>query len=239
MPHALGERRPFGFGFWPLPEDAPKVAVVNQAFAKKFNLGANPIGKHFATGGPNVKPDIQIVGVVQDAKYSDVKREVPPQYFLPYKQEERLGYGYFYIRTATPPEQIVSTIPGVMRRLDASLPIGELKTMEQQIRENEVGHAVAGCEALFEQRDRFVITLSLDIGTCQPGLVAHMRIDRHGLLAGRDGDTRIEVSESDLVFGRGLVRRRRSVGADEERLHDGNLVYRELVATVRTALIVV
>ena len=92
----------------PTPSGAPKVAVVNQAFAKKFNLGDNPIGKRFGLGGPNAKPDIEIVGFVQDAKYSEVKREVPPQYFLPYRQEERLGFGYFYIRTATPPEQMLS-----------------------------------------------------------------------------------------------------------------------------------
>ena len=62
----------------------PKIAIVNQAFARKFKLGDNPLGKHFGTGGgPDTKMDIEIVGVVQDAKYSDVKREVPPQYFLP------------------------------------------------------------------------------------------------------------------------------------------------------------
>jgi ABC-type antimicrobial peptide transport system permease subunit len=141
--------------------------VVNQTFAKKFNLGDNPIGKHFATGGPNAKPDIQIVGLVQDAKYSDVKRVVPPQYFLPYKQEERLGYGYFYIRTATPPEQMLSAIPGVMRRLDASLPIGELKTMEQQIRETV-------------SEDRIISTLSLAFAVLATVLAA---IGLYGVLA--------------------------------------------------------
>ena len=71
----------------------PKVAIVNQAFVKKFNLGDNPLGKRFGLGGAqDAKLDIEIVGVVQDAKYSDVKHAAPPQYFLPYRQEERLGY---------------------------------------------------------------------------------------------------------------------------------------------------
>jgi predicted permease len=122
------------------PADAfgtPKVAIVNQAFVKKFNLGANALGKRFGLGGgPGTKMDIEIVGVAQDAKYSDVKDAPPPQYFLPYKQEERLGYANFYIRTATPPEQMLSTIPAVMRKLDASLPLSDVKTMETQIREN-------------------------------------------------------------------------------------------------------
>ena len=146
---------------------APKVAVVNQAFAKKFNLGLNPIGKHFATGGQKGTLDIEIVGLVQDAKYSEVKRAIPPQYFLPYKQEERLGYGYFYVRTATPPEQMLSTIPVVMRKLDASLPLGDIKTMEQQVRENV-------------SEDRLVSTLSLSFALLATVLAA---IGLYGVLA--------------------------------------------------------
>jgi predicted permease len=146
---------------------SPKVAVVNQAFAKKFNLGANPVGKRFGLGGPGAKPDIEIVGFVQDAKYSDVKREVPPQYFLPYRQEERLGFGYFYVRTATPPEQMLQTIPAVIRKLDAGLPIGELKTMDQQIRENV-------------SEDRIISMLSLAFAVLATVLAA---IGLYGVLA--------------------------------------------------------
>ena len=147
---------------------APKVAIVNQAFAKKFNLGDNPIGKRFGLGGgPDTKMDIEIVGVAQDAKYSDVKDAPPPQYFLPYRQEERLGYGYFYVRTATPPEQMLSTIPAVMRKLDASLPLEEVKTMETQIRENVA-------------QDRIISTLSLAFALLATVLAA---IGLYGVLA--------------------------------------------------------
>ena len=147
---------------------APKVAIVNQAFAKKFNLGDNPIGKRFGLGGgPETKMDIEIVGVAQDAKYSDVKDAPPPQYFLPYRQEERLGYGYFYVRTATPPEQMLSTIPAVMRKLDASLPLEDVKTMETQIRENVA-------------QDRIISTLSLAFAVLATVLAA---IGLYGVLA--------------------------------------------------------
>lgn len=146
----------------------PKVTIVNQAFAKKFNLGDNPIGKHIGTGGgPGTKLDIEIVGVVRDAKYSDVKKQPPPQYFLPYRQEERLGDGYFYVRTATPPEQMLSTIPAVMRKLDASLPLSDIKTMETQIRENVT-------------QDRIISTLSLAFALLATVLAA---IGLYGVLA--------------------------------------------------------
>ncbi|MDP2055752.1 MAG: ABC transporter permease, partial [Acidobacteriota bacterium] len=115
---------------------APKVGIVNQSFVKKFNLGDAPLGKRFALGGPGNQPDIEIIGIAQDAKYSDVKREVPPQYFLPYRQQERLGYAHFYVRTGVPPEQLLATIPAVIRKLDAGLPLGDIKTMEAQIQEN-------------------------------------------------------------------------------------------------------
>jgi predicted permease len=146
---------------------APKVAVVNQAFAKKFNLGPNPVGKRFSAGGQKGVFDIEIVGLVQDAKYSDVKRAVPPQYFLPYKQEERLGYGYFYLRTATPPEQMLSTIPVVMRKIDSSLPISDTKTMEQQVRETVT-------------EDRIISTLSLAFAVLATVLAA---VGLYGVLA--------------------------------------------------------
>ncbi len=115
---------------------APKVAVVNQAFLRKFNLPENAVGKRFGIGGPNAKLDIEIVGIARDAKYSDVKSGVPAQYYLPYRQEERLGYAYFYVRSALPPEQLVASIPVVMKKLDPGLPINDLKTMEMQIQEN-------------------------------------------------------------------------------------------------------
>jgi predicted permease len=115
----------------------PKVAIVNQAFLKKFTITENPLGRHIAPGGgPSAKPDIEIVGVAQDAKYSDVKRVAPPQYFLPYRQEERLGYGYFYVRTALAPELLLASIPTLMKKLDSNLPVENLKTMEMQVRDN-------------------------------------------------------------------------------------------------------
>ncbi|HWK09640.1 MAG TPA: ABC transporter permease, partial [Vicinamibacterales bacterium] len=56
---------------------AAKVAIVNQAFVKKFNLGSDAVGKMMGEGNTS-KLETTIVGVVKDAKYSDVKREIPP-----------------------------------------------------------------------------------------------------------------------------------------------------------------
>jgi predicted permease len=117
--------------------DAPKVAIVNEAFAKKFGLGRGAVGKHMSSeGGENPNLDTEIVGVVQNAKYSQVKQQVPPLFFRPYRQEERVGSLNFYIRTASNPDQALRAAPGVMARLDPNLPLERLKTMPQQVREN-------------------------------------------------------------------------------------------------------
>jgi hypothetical protein len=125
-PRVHGRRRRAG---------APRVAIVNEAFTRKFNLGRDAVGKRMAQGG-GTDLDIEIVGVVQDAKYSEVKQEIPPLFFLPYAQAERMGSLSFYLRTALGPEQMISSVQSAMSRLDPNLPLEDLKTMPQQVREN-------------------------------------------------------------------------------------------------------
>ena len=48
----------------------------------------------------NDKLDIEIVGLVKNAKYSDVKGEIPPLFFRPYAQDESIGSAHFYVRTS-------------------------------------------------------------------------------------------------------------------------------------------
>lgn len=116
-------------------EGAPKVAIVNEAFARKFGLGADAVGKWMAIGGTTTL-DIQIVGLVRDTKYDSVRADERPIFYLPYRQGRNVGQLAFYIRTSGDPTQLLRTIPGLMRRLDPDLPVESLKTLEQQIRES-------------------------------------------------------------------------------------------------------
>ena len=116
---------------------APKVAIVNEAFAKKFNLGRDAVGKRMAArSGPGTTLDIEIIGLVQNAKYSEVKQEIPPVFFTPYRQDERLGFINFYVRTANDPETLLPTMNSVVAKLDPNLPVENLKTLPQQVAEN-------------------------------------------------------------------------------------------------------
>ena len=113
---------------------APKVVVVNQAFVRKFKLGANAVGKRMTDDGD--KLDMEIVGVAADAKYSEVRDAVPPLFFRPYKQTPDLGSLNFYVRSAGDPNQVLSAVPRVVASLDPNLPIDGLRPLPQIARDN-------------------------------------------------------------------------------------------------------
>jgi predicted permease len=112
----------------------PRVAIVNETFAKKFNLGRDAVGKRMSQGGDTL--DIEIVGLAKDSKYSDVKMKVPPVFYVPYRQDSTVGATRFYVRSGMDPSVVVRSIPSVIRKLDPNLPVAELRTLEQQVKDN-------------------------------------------------------------------------------------------------------
>jgi predicted permease len=112
---------------------APKVAIVNETFAKKFGLGRAAVGKHMSTGGDQL--DIEIVGLVKDSKYSEVKDASPPVFVRPYLQDSTIGQMNFYVRTRQEPEQLMRPVTALIGKLDPTLPVQDLKTLPQQVKE--------------------------------------------------------------------------------------------------------
>jgi len=114
-----------------------KVAVVNESFARHF-FGApdRALGHYFANGGGNVKPDIEIVGVVKDAKHSTIRGEVRRTVFTPYLQLTDPGAMTFYVRTIQAPEAAESTIRQALQTLDSKLVLDNFRTMAEQIDDN-------------------------------------------------------------------------------------------------------
>jgi ABC-type antimicrobial peptide transport system permease subunit len=114
------------------------VAIVNESFVRKFNLGRDAIGRHFS-GNPydNVRRvEMEIIGVVVDSAYSNVKQQTPPQYFQPRRQSLEPGSMTFYVRSGIDPDSLMRAIPGVVGGIDKTLPVMELTTMRQQVRDN-------------------------------------------------------------------------------------------------------
>jgi predicted permease len=143
----------------------PKVAVVNEAFLKKFNLGSDAVGRHMGMKVDN-KLDIEIVGIARNAKYSQVKQEMLPTYFLPYRQAD-VGLLTYYVRTAGNPDAIMATVRKEVARLDANLPVDNMRTLPDQIEENVF-------------LDRFVTVLSTAFAVLATLLAA---IGLYGVLA--------------------------------------------------------
>ncbi|MBI3680305.1 MAG: ABC transporter permease [Acidobacteria bacterium] len=116
---------------------APKAAIVNEAFARLYFGGQSPIGRRFVqNSGPQAKPDIEIAGVVKDSRYAQVRDEMQPVFYLPYRQNSRIGSLVFYARTEIEPEQFGAVIRKEMAALDPNIPVDQLKTMRAQVNEN-------------------------------------------------------------------------------------------------------
>jgi predicted permease len=113
-----------------------RVAIVNQAFADKFGLKNDAVGKFMGRAGGADSLSIQIVGVAPNIKYNEVKRAPQPVFYLPWMQQGIIGQMYFYARTRQPTEVLLSRIPVMMKEIDATVPADELKTMPQQLKEN-------------------------------------------------------------------------------------------------------
>jgi predicted permease len=118
-------------------EGGPRVAIVNEAFARKFHLTGHVVGSRMGQGsGDAAELDIEIVGLVKDAKYSSVKGDIPPVYFTPYRQDKRVGSMMFYARSRLDEGALLQAIPRLITRIDPNLPVEELRSMERQVRDN-------------------------------------------------------------------------------------------------------
>jgi predicted permease len=115
-------------------EGGPQVAVVNQAFVKKFGLGDAAVGKFMSPSGSD-SLNTQIVGVVPDIKYSDVKQVVPAVFYMPWRQDTHVYGLYFYVRSSQP-AALFPQLRSLLKQIDPALPLEDLKTMPQQVREN-------------------------------------------------------------------------------------------------------
>ncbi|HWR50019.1 MAG TPA: ABC transporter permease [Bryobacteraceae bacterium] len=115
----------------------PKAAIVNEQFARHFFGKQNPIGRRFGMGGgPDVKLDLEIVGVVKDSHYSGVKQKPPRLYFVPWRQSDEIGSMSFYVRTALAPEAVMAQVRKTLHGIDPDLPLEELRTFEEQVSRN-------------------------------------------------------------------------------------------------------
>ena len=116
----------------PPGETGRRSAIVNQAFVRRYLAGVDPLGLHIGEGsGPDVKPEIVVVGVVADFSYRDL-REDSEQVFFPIFEGDDFA-GTFYVKVGGPSEQAFRSIRKIVREADPQLPILSFRTLDEQV----------------------------------------------------------------------------------------------------------
>jgi macrolide transport system ATP-binding/permease protein len=129
------------------------VAIVNEVFVKTYFANENPVGRHFGLGGKDKPEDIEIIGVAKTARYSSLKRDIPPVAYVPYSQNPRsLGQIVYELRAAGDPLALASNVRQVVRQADARVPISNLttqaRTIDQTIGQERTFATLCSCFAM-------------------------------------------------------------------------------------------
>ena len=141
IPFVLGRKfTPTDYAITPLPqgENAPPAAaptpvIVNQAFVEKYLGKENPLGVRFGERAADFRgggsAGWEIIGVVRDTKYQNLKSKVEATLYTP----QRGDRASFEVRTAANPQALLPAIRGVVAKLNANMPLFNVSTESQQI----------------------------------------------------------------------------------------------------------
>src|SRR5947208_1245083 len=115
------------------PTLAPTPVIVNQAFVEKYLGKENPLGKQFGQSEADTNrprsPGYEIIGVVRDAKYNSLRREIHAMMYHP----QSAGGASFELRTAADPQALLPAVREVVAQVNTNLPLFNVTTESQQI----------------------------------------------------------------------------------------------------------
>jgi predicted permease len=112
-------------------ETAAKVVVINEAAARKYFPDQNPVGQRFGSSIETTN-QLEVVGVLKDAKYNSVRDPAPPTMYVPYHQA-RAGNAVMEVRTAGEPGSVTSAVREAVRQVDATMPMMDVSTQLEQV----------------------------------------------------------------------------------------------------------
>ena len=129
----------------------PKAVIVNRKLAEHYFGDRSALGRHIGYGGdPGTKTDMEIIGIIGDAKYMNVRDDVPRQVFVPFLASDFVSGMTGYVRTEMPAGQVFSLVRDEVRKLDPNLPVYNLRTLETQVdRSLAAERAVASLATVF------------------------------------------------------------------------------------------
>jgi predicted permease len=114
------------------PETHP-VAIVNQAFEKKYFHGQNALGRRFSQADKfDMAHSIEIVGVVADTNYFDLRKRVEPMAYFSVWSGANIGQRTICLRTAGPPEDVANAVRRELANVDPAIPVLNVQTLEAQ-----------------------------------------------------------------------------------------------------------
>ena len=116
-------------------DGSQRVAVVNEVMASRFWKGENPIGRRFGRQS-ETGFGIEVVGVVRDSRFANLRDDVPMSYYIPYAQAGPLNGLTFYVRHRAGDAAIAPAVRQAVARVDARLPVYDFRTMESQVAES-------------------------------------------------------------------------------------------------------
>lgn len=122
-----------GRGFTPRDTNTSRsICLINETFARKYFAGRNPIGLRIGLG-TNAPTIDEVVGIVKDIKYRNLRDEIPAQVFYPYLSATHIRGMAIYIRSALPPDRIMTQVRDAVRRIDPSVPVFDMRTVGEEI----------------------------------------------------------------------------------------------------------
>ena len=159
----LNDNRETLRGLSPKGDDwSPTVCIINETFARKYFPGRSPIGLHVGFGtDPGTPTPMEVIGVIKDIKYTNLRDEIPEQAFIPYLGSHGVGSMTVYLRTAAEPGQLMSMVREKARDIDANLPLYRMRTEQVQIANSlSTERMIASLSAVFG----FLATLLAIVG---------------------------------------------------------------------------
>jgi predicted permease len=112
---------------------SPRVAVINEALAKKRFPNVNPIGRPFRADRD--KPDLtRIVGICANTYYRTLREGPPPQFFLPYVQQTDFRGMTYQLRSTLSTAALAPILRSTVQSIDRDLPVTDLRTQREQIK---------------------------------------------------------------------------------------------------------
>jgi predicted permease len=117
----------------------PAKIIVNESFVRKYFKGRSALGRHLGYGiDPGTKTDMEIIGVVKDIKYTNLRDEIPDQAFLPYMAVHGAIGMTVFVRTTGEPDSMFQAVRAKVRELDANLPIVAMRTIQEDLNDTLV-----------------------------------------------------------------------------------------------------